>query len=331
MKKTIRIYFTDFWSNFIKEDNFFLWAIKEKYDVILDKETPEYLIYSMFGDDNINYDCVKIFFCGENVRVNYKNCDWSISSDYIDNERHYRLPIYYYMCGDINHATESKPAIDAIVREKTGFCNFVYSNPSCKKRNDFFHTLSKYKRVDSAGRHLNNMQMNVDNKMDFIKNYKFTIAFENSEYPGYTTEKLLEPLLAHTIPIYWGNPLVANDFNTKAFLSYYDFPDEQALINRIIEIDNDDELLAQYLIEPIFVDNKVNLYVDKANFVAFFEKIFTTEITQIANKIYSKPTPIKHLLLLLKHIEWQTFFFLFRLKNYRPSKTIYRLKKKLLK
>ena len=45
----------------------------------------------------------------------------------------------------------------------------------------------------------------VSNKMDFIKDYKFVISFENSSNPGYTTEKLIEPMLVNSIPIYWGN------------------------------------------------------------------------------------------------------------------------------
>ena len=38
-----------------------------------------------------------------------------------------------------------------------------------------------------------------------------TIAFENSSFPGYTTEKIFEPMLEGSIPIYWGNPRVDED------------------------------------------------------------------------------------------------------------------------
>ena len=61
--------------------------------------------------------------------------------------------------------------------------------------------------------------------MDFIKDYKFVISFENSSYPGYTTQKLIEPMLVNSSPIYWGNKSVGKDFNTKSFINvfYYYF------------------------------------------------------------------------------------------------------------
>ena len=41
----------------------------------------------------------------------------------------------------------------------------------------------------------------------------FTIAFKNDSYPGYTTEKIYEPMYVNSLPIYSGNPLVYRDFN----------------------------------------------------------------------------------------------------------------------
>ena len=84
----------------------------------------------------------------------------------------------------------------------------LVSNPNAKEGIDFFNALSVVKHVDSGGRHLNKIGYSVDNKMEFIKDYKFVIAFENSSYPGYTTEKILEPLVAGCIPVYWGSPAV---------------------------------------------------------------------------------------------------------------------------
>jgi len=78
--------------------------------------------------------------------------------------------------------------------------------------------------------------------MEFIKDYKFVIAFENSSYPGYITEKILEPLVAGCIPVYWGSPVVAKDFNEACFLNTASFDGYDALIKKIIEIDGNDGL-----------------------------------------------------------------------------------------
>ncbi len=42
-----------------------------------------------------------------------------------------------------------------------------------------------------------------DGNVRGIANYKFVITFENSARPSYVTEKIVNPKLAHSIPIYW--------------------------------------------------------------------------------------------------------------------------------
>ncbi len=54
------------------------------------------------------------------------------------------------------------------------------------------------------------------NKLDTIRNYKFTLCFENGSYPGYLTEKIIDSLVAGVVPIYRGTPdvysLIPRDF-----------------------------------------------------------------------------------------------------------------------
>jgi hypothetical protein len=147
------------------------------------------------------------------------------------------------------------------------------SNPNCKERNYFFHELSNYKIVDSGGRFLNNTGLPVENKMEFIKDYKFVIAFENSSYPGYTTEKLIEPFLVNSIPIYWGNPVVGKDFNTKSFINIEDVSQFDGAIKKIIELDNDDEKYLAMLNQPCFVNNKIPDEFSNESIQQFFDYI----------------------------------------------------------
>ncbi|MGH7793264.1 MAG: glycosyltransferase family 10 domain-containing protein, partial [Thermodesulfobacteriota bacterium] len=37
-----------------------------------------------------------------------------------------------------------------------------------------------------------------------LKEYNFILAFENTDYPGYITEKIIHAFMAGTIPLYWG-------------------------------------------------------------------------------------------------------------------------------
>lgn len=292
----ITINFSDFWPGFNKKDNFFWHLLSQNFHVEL-ADNPDILIYSVFGCNFVRYNCIRVFYTGENIRPNFQECDYAFSFDYTEDNRNYRLPIYA-LYADVKKLLEPKPTLNDILRTKTKFCNFIVSNPYAKKRIDFFHKLSQYKKVDSGGKVLNNIGGPVANKWEFIKEYKFTIAFENESHPGYTTEKIFEPFLFHSIPIYWGNPFIDRDFNTKSFVNYHHYGDDEAVIEQIITIDSNPDLYAQYLLEPYFIDNKVNRYVDTDNILKKFEEIFSmrTHITPIAQtqsslykyRVYSK-------------------------------------------
>lgn len=271
MKPKLKINFSDFWPRFDKTDNYFWKLLSRKYDLVISEE-PDLLFYSYFGRNFLNYNCVRVLFQGENARPDFRECDFAFSFDYIpDNPRNYRLPLYV-MYDDVNKLTLPRDP-DLIAQSKTRFCSFVVSNKFSAKRINFYKKLSKYKPVDSGGRILNNVGGPVKNKLEFIKNYKFTIAFENGSYPGYTTEKIFEPMLVNSIPIYWGNPLVDRDFNPASFLNYHDFENENKLIEKIIEIDNNPLLYREILLQPNFHNNKVNEFVNEDNIVRQLDHI----------------------------------------------------------
>ena len=118
--------------------------------------------------------------------------------------------------------------------------------------------------------------------MEFLRRYKFNIAFENNVLPGYVTEKLFEPMVARTLPIYWGAPDVAEHFNPACFLNYHDFRDEDALIERIVELDRNDTKHLEILKQPCFTGDRPNRFYDPAQFLDFCERIFSDRITPVA-------------------------------------------------
>jgi hypothetical protein len=109
--------------------------------------------------------------------------------------------------------------------------------------------------------------------MEFIRDYKFVMAFENSSYPGYTTEKIIEPMIVNSIPIYWGDPDISKDFNTKSFIHIEDTTDYNNAIEQIIEIDNDDEKFLSVVREPWFKENEVPKKLAEDALIDFFEFI----------------------------------------------------------
>ncbi|MBX3043830.1 MAG: glycosyltransferase [Candidatus Kapabacteria bacterium] len=286
MKKKVKLYFTDFWATFDIYDNYFVNILKDHFDVDIDAQNPDFLFYSNFGIEYQNYNCIRIYFTGENCRPDFNHCDWAFSFDYSDDNRNYRLPLYA-LFADMNELLKPKETYK-ILNEKSEFCNFIYSNPGPEKRKLIFDKLSNYKKIHSAGRYLNNIGGPIGGfekeKREYIRKFKFTFAFENSSYPGYTTEKILDPLLCGSIPIYWGNPLVAKDFNPKSFINYHDYNSDEEFIEAIIKYDNDDDLYRQMISEPPFENNLINKFVDKQNVSNRLKYILEQNIVPVSSK-----------------------------------------------
>ncbi len=270
----IRIKFVDFWPGFDPEDNYFYHLLGMRYQVVL-SDHPDFVICSLFGQEFRNYTCTRIVFIGENRRPDFSRYDYAFSFDHLVHERHFRFPLYGYCLGlHPERLVQSGLDAERLLEGKTRFCNFVYSNPNAPRRNAFFKKLSKYKTVDSGGKVLNNLGHLVDDKISFLAPYKFTIAFENSSFPGYITEKMSEPLLAHSVPIYWGNPLVHLDFNPKSFINCHDHLDDEAVIEQVIRLDQDRDLYLQCLREPCYHGNHVSECLRPENVLRQFERIF---------------------------------------------------------
>jgi hypothetical protein len=279
----LKIAFSDFWKGFDSHDNWFYHFLNRHFDVVL-SDNPDFLIYSCYGHQYLNYNCHKVFYTSENVRPNFWECDFALTFDFLDRTNHFRLPLYGIWDGlDPNCLTLPRKAPEEVVAEKSGFCCMVVSNASCKKRIEFFKKLSKYKQIDSGGRYLNNVGGPILNKMDFIKNYKFTIAFENSSRSGYVTEKIFQPMFVNTIPVYWGSPSIGADFNVNSFVNWHDYGSDERVIERIIELDQHPESYSKMLSETWFRDNKVNQYVDESQIALFFKKIFSTTLYPISD------------------------------------------------
>jgi len=317
MNTTLRIFFVDFWKSFDPKNNFFWNLLSKHYQLVLDEKNPEILFYSYAGLKDPSkkhfhkYNCIRIFYTGENIRPNFMECDYSLSYDYLDDKRNLRLPIYV-LYNDFEELVK-RPMKPDLLQTKTKFCCFIVSNPMNPIRKKFFKELSKYKKVDSGGRYLNNIGGPVIDKISFMKDYKFAISFENESYPGYVTEKVYEPKLVDTLPIYWGNPKIKNEFNSKSFINYNDYSSMKKVIERIIEIDRDDQLYLQYSSEPFFINDTPNDYVREDRLVQFLKDI-------IDNRKNYKPISST----------WKRYYYLYKNPTLRMKKFYSGIKRRIL-
>jgi len=284
---SIRIKFTDFPGPF--NPTRILKLLKARFDVEEVNSDPDYVIFSVFGSDVLqNRNAVRIFFTGENVRPDFNLCDYAFGYDWLDfGDRYYRWPNYqlYEHFKEICQRGRSGLTRERLASEKRHFCNFVYSNPNAiPYRDALFHAVSRYRAVDSAGPHLNNVGFTPGRpykddwpgaKVEFQRAYKFSIACENSSTPGYTTEKIVHALAADTIPIYFGNPLVAREFNPKRFINCHDFDSLDAVVARTAEVDQNDEVYLEMMSEPFFIGDQVPAYLTDDALGEQFRHIFS--------------------------------------------------------
>jgi hypothetical protein len=285
-RKKIHFDLCDFGARYEKKENFFFKLLGERFDIEL-TTSPDYLLYCFGTQVHRLYTCTKIYSTPEADLPDFDQCDYAITSRYLDDPRHLRVPQYVvYMKPEL--LIKQPGDWEAIPRQKTKFCCFMtaYANRKTRLRTEFFQKLNRRKKVDSAGRALNNVGYTVpfthQAKREFLLPYKFHIAFENQSVPGYVTEKLVQAMRAGCIPIYYGCPRVAAEFNPKSFLNYHDFPSEEALMDRIMEIDRNDDLYMQYLKEPFFHGNQPSPAYDTKKMLDFFEGIFSSTKPPVA-------------------------------------------------
>jgi hypothetical protein len=59
-------------------------------------------------------------------------------------------------------------------------------------------------------------------KLPALKDYMFSVVFENAVYDKYYTEKITDCFATGTIPVYWGTRKVTEDFNEDGIIFFDD-------------------------------------------------------------------------------------------------------------
>jgi hypothetical protein len=72
-----------------------------------------------------------------------------------------------------------------------------------------------------------------DNKHELLNHYRFTIAYENTAYLGYVTEKVIDALVSSSIPVYMGAPDILEQLPAEAFIDARTFGSPEAIADRM--------------------------------------------------------------------------------------------------
>ena len=239
---------------------------------------------------------MRILDCGENYTPDFNLVDYAISRYPIEfQDRHFYLP------GCISAETvlssrfaelskKDRNYTQDAVKEKEFFASFIAGHESEGGiRGNFFKELCKYKRVESVGSYLNNMpdgktvKWADDSKTTFQRKCKFSLCFESTKHEGFVTEKISDAFYADTIPIYYGSANVTEIFNPKAFINCSDYDSFEAVLEKIRELDEDDEKYLEMLRQPILNDPEI---YDKT--MAAHEKFICSIFDQEPEKAYRR-------------------------------------------
>lgn len=110
--------------------------------------------------------------------------------------------------------------INLPVPKKINKISFITSNktalPGHNQRLKFLKAIkNKFgDQVDVFGKGINP----IDDKADALLSYQFCICIENSSINDYWTEKIADPLLSYTIPIYYGCKNINKYFNESSLI-----------------------------------------------------------------------------------------------------------------
>jgi len=294
----MRVKFTDWWKGFEwKLDPTFHDLLFHNFHIQNDDENPNLIIYSVFWKggkcqglpeaDNPKYkDAIKVCYCGESMPEHVienilAKGHYLIYSKRIDHPRYLRMSDMersnFYGC-------DTSVLYQTNIPTKNSFCSFIFASRNPHRENFTLKLSSQYKKVDCLGKRLNNKKSNIlsgrysgpsssglgPSNVEVLKPYKFNICFENKSIRGYTTEKIWWGFLSKTVSLYWGDPDIYQDFNQGSFLCRNDYKSDEEFIEKIKELDNDDDAYLSMLNTHPIADKSI---LDKEKIINFFTKI----------------------------------------------------------
>lgn len=294
----IIVAFSDMWPGFNYDNNFIIDALRHNSTTtILGKEynpeiSPNLVIFGPYGDKwkEVPNTIPTVYFSAENWNIPQDDSiKLFLTSSRIEDNKYMRIPTWMMFidwyskstmlpenCQDnpiripLHFATNSHPIP---FNNRKEFCGFVVSNPVCNFRNETFNAINNYKHVNSGGALYNNIggQLSLKyagggcgdiSKYNFFSNHKFTISFENSQAPGYITEKVLHSKMAGCIPIYWGDSQTDTDFVPNSFVNISNITNPDKVVDVIKMLENNIKVCEHYASTPILDETKTKKAFD---------------------------------------------------------------------
>ena len=253
--------------------------------------------FSVFGDlfpIAMDKSRVKVFFTGENIHRNEfgfsfqnysgylqnKHFDLSLAFDYVESDSYLRFPLWIlYFVDPEKTDSDSLKELCRKFSDHSGketdskrFCSVVSGHDPNGLRREIYDSLTEIDSISCGGRFLNNTdelkQVFKNNKCHYLEQFKFNICPENSDAPGYVTEKLMEAIFSGALPIYWGsdNNPEPKILNKDAIIFWNKGGDNTENIRLIRSLQQDPQLYRKFYAQPRLLpdaDKVINQYLDE--------------------------------------------------------------------
>ena len=177
------------------------------------------------------YTCQQNLSSMSNTTITYPALPWMLSCNFYDDSNTSHNRFNYF--DPISHENRLNK-----------ICLFTSNKKFCKGHCDRIHfALELKKRLPDVVDIFGSGFEQVNNKVDELARYKYSIVIENSSYPYYWSEKLADTLLAETVPLYFGDPLIHQLFSADEVLDIDIFNIDEAVekVNQLLNSNYYDE------------------------------------------------------------------------------------------
>jgi hypothetical protein len=223
------------------------------------------------GGEHRSSGALRLFHCFENMRDDGVTADYRITSELRPHsDRYFRLPAWVGTIDWKHEGFHNKPGprveklldIEQLMRplgpallQRPRRAALVTTHMR-EPRRTLFDTLTRIMPTQGFGRPFD-PSIRGHNDSGFAKDivlrdFAVNLCPENSLYPGYYTEKIIDAYGAGCLPVTWTDPNVRVDFNPKAFVNALDFAAtgyEEGLRGALAP-----EKMAEYAEHPLFLE-----------------------------------------------------------------------------
>jgi hypothetical protein len=227
-------------------------------------------------------------FSLNNKKIYGKILTWN--EDIIDNNQIRKIPCYPITKVDIPwiDIRERKFLTNISINKKSSFPNEIYSERIKTIKiaeelfgEDFDHYGIGWNQPKSVLQklgikpylHLNSYRGKVENKYDTLRNYKFSICYENTNnQKGRITEKIFDCFQSGVIPLYWGGVDVTNYIPKDTFIWREDFDSNEEMLRFIKEMSIEEIQCRIDKIKKFLNSEKMNWFWED-NYIEMISKI----------------------------------------------------------